>query len=223
MSNSFWPIAAVERVVVHGRHLGGDADVLQPAGEEVGVLAAVTLAAVEEPQLQLFAVLVARAVAVGVGPAGLVEQRLGLVGVVVEQLVLGDLEVPRRVGRRNDRRAGDAVADQCLLDQQVAIDGVVDGLANLDVRQRRVAVTRRRRAAGVHRQLAEAALVAGDRLDGVAVLDAGVRLLGHAVEGVDLAALQRLELGVLRRRRSGRSLRPSPASSRTSSGCARGG
>ena len=72
----------------------------QPVRKSV-LCTTVTVAAIEEAKLQFRAVLVANAVAVGVGPAGLIEQRLGLVGVVRVQLAVGHLQIPRRIGGRH--------------------------------------------------------------------------------------------------------------------------
>ena len=131
----------------------------------------------------------AHAVAVGVLVAALVEQRLGLVEVELELLVVGDLRHPGRVRRRGDRVRGRRVPALDAVDDRLLVDRVRDRLAHQRVLERGVALLQA--VAAVDRELLERALVALDDLDPLDVLEPVERGARHRVRGIDLTAAQR--------------------------------
>ena len=91
----------------------------------------------------LFALgVLAHPVAVGVAVARVLEDLLGLLGVVGVLLVLGDLVVPDALHRRDQRGAGRREAAHRGVDDRLLVDRVVHGLADGDVEQERVALGR---------------------------------------------------------------------------------
>ena len=136
----------------------------------------------------------AHAVAVGVEVAGVVEDLVRAVRIVGVQLVaeIGD---PRRVGRRRHRRALAPEAERDALEHHVAVDRVVDRVADVDVLQRRVTVADTGRLA-VERELGEATLQSVDDDDRPRSLEQLDRRVGNVVGEVDLALLQRRDHGV---------------------------
>ena len=112
---------------------GRDPDVLQPAGDELGGrLRRRALRAHGVADLQRLAAAghLAHPVAVGVLVAALVEQRVGLVEVELELLVVGHLRHPRRVRRRGDRVGRGRVAALDAVDDRLLVDRVGDRLAH---------------------------------------------------------------------------------------------
>ena len=130
----------------------------------------------------------AGAVAVAVDVAGAIEQGRVAIGVVREGFIaeIGD---PGRIGRRRQCGSLGAETECDTVEQHVAVDGVVDGLTNVDVLERWVAIAD---TAGttVEGELGEPALHADHDLDVVVALELFDGVGTEVVGRVDLTALE---------------------------------
>ena len=143
-----------------------DADLLELLHDERGALGLLRGVVADDADLE------------AVGVAGLLEQALGLLQVV---LVRGlGLVAGHHLGQDGGRRGGGAGVHD--LDVLVLVEGVVQGLAHLDVGERLVV--------GVERDVAHRRGLEGDHVDVAGGAHGGNLVGGHRVDGRGLARLE---------------------------------
>ena len=167
---------------------------VEPAGDQLAhVLALDRRGARLESQPDVLALVLAEAVAVRVGVAGLVEQLVGpgdveAVGLLGGGLVVG-VEVGRPLAGRHDRRRRPRVPAPADLDHLLLVDRPGERLAEADVPEHRVA-QRGVLAVAVEAQVVPGEDVALEALEAVLLRDLRVLRRRHVVGGVEGADLE---------------------------------